>query len=286
MGSSDAPQALAPPQLLTEALGFSPQLLLDDIINVANHAVQDGVNGIEDFLGKRLEERAGQPGEDDELHEVEQGLVAFQTLLEFHTDVAFDFFEAWSLRNIFAVPADLPIVLPHHEGLDLTQTPEREQELMDEVADLQNQLEQQRRLKHHLRRANQRNSLELRRARKLYESLAPYEPILDTAQSLPAALMRMYESVSTLPTLEPATVSTLAQLRRSEAGKRQWEMGKAGYMDWAISQLVLKAREEGGEELLPDIANAELLRKACAAMNEVSRELEGDDGDVEMEEAE
>ena len=30
--------------------GFSPQLSLDDIIDTANNAVQDGVNGIEEFL--------------------------------------------------------------------------------------------------------------------------------------------------------------------------------------------------------------------------------------------
>ncbi|KAF7337644.1 Centromere protein mis12 [Mycena sanguinolenta] len=84
MGTSDAPPALIPPQLLTEALGFSPQLLLDDIINVANHAVQDGVNGTEDFL----QQRTAQLGEADSTQEIEQRLVAFQTLLEFHTDVA------------------------------------------------------------------------------------------------------------------------------------------------------------------------------------------------------
>ncbi|KAJ7654736.1 Mis12 protein-domain-containing protein [Mycena rosella] len=284
MGNADAPPPLAPPQLLTEALGFSPQLLLDDIINIANHAVQDGVNGTEDFLGQRLEAQAGQPGEEEGTHEVEQGLVAFQTLLEFHTDLAFDFFEAWSLRNIFAVPADLPVVLPHHENLDLTHTPEREQALQEEVAELQSQLEKQRLLKHHLRRANQRKAIELARARKIYESLADSESTLDAARLLPAALVAMQESVSTLPALEPATMSALTQLRRSEAGKRQWEMGKAGYMDWAISQLVLKAKEEGGEELLPDVANADLFRKACAAMNQVSRELDGADEDVEMEE--
>ena len=43
--------------LLCESLGFSPQLLLDDIINVANNAVQDGVNGMEEFLVKWVEER-------------------------------------------------------------------------------------------------------------------------------------------------------------------------------------------------------------------------------------
>lgn len=129
-----APQRV-PPVLLPEALGFSPQLLLDDIINIANNAVQDGVNGMEGFLEKWARE------EGDSTHEVEHGLVAFQTLLEYHTDLAFDMFEAWSLRNIFAIPPDLPLVLPHQEGLDLTHTPEREKELMDEIADLRRKID-------------------------------------------------------------------------------------------------------------------------------------------------
>ena len=139
-----------PPLLLCEALGFSPQLLLDDIINIANNAVQDGVNGMEEFLQKWADERVAQGDENDPktranieetTHEVEQGLVAFQTLLEYHTDIAFDFFEAWSLRNIFMIPPDLPVVLPHQEGLDLTVTPEQEQEAMDEVEELRKRLD-------------------------------------------------------------------------------------------------------------------------------------------------
>lgn len=38
------------PLLLREALGFSTQLLLGNIINIANTAAQDGVNGMEEFL--------------------------------------------------------------------------------------------------------------------------------------------------------------------------------------------------------------------------------------------
>ena len=133
------------PLLTCEALGFSPQLLLDDIINTANNAVQDGVNGMEEFLQKWADERLARTssslGKEATIHEVEQGLVAFQTLLEYHTDIAFDFFEAWCLRNIFMIPQDLPIVLPHQEGLDLTLTVEKEQELMDEVDQLRRRLD-------------------------------------------------------------------------------------------------------------------------------------------------
>ena len=45
-----------------------------------------------------------------------QELVAFQTLLESHID----FFELWSLRNMFMIPNHLPIVEPHQWGLDQT----------------------------------------------------------------------------------------------------------------------------------------------------------------------
>ena len=147
--SQDTTMIKTHPLLICEALGFSPQLLLDDIINIANNAVQDGVNGMEEFLQNWLDERLAKTqssslGGDAIMHEVEQGLVAFQTLLEHHTDIAFDFFEAWCLRNIFMIPPDLPIVLPHHEGLDLTATVEKEQELVDEVEQLRKRLDEAR----------------------------------------------------------------------------------------------------------------------------------------------
>jgi kinetochore protein Mis12/MTW1 len=136
------------PLLICQALGFSPQLLLDDIINTANNAVQDGVNGMEEFLEKWVDERLSKTPSllesDVIMHEVEQGLVAFQTLLEHHTDIAFDFFEAWCLRNIFMIPSDLPIVLPHQEGLDFTTTVGKEQELVDEVEQLRKRLDEVR----------------------------------------------------------------------------------------------------------------------------------------------
>lgn len=137
------PSQPVPPILLPEILGFSPQLLLDDIINIANNAVTDTVNGMEGFVERWAEKRVIPEGEGewDSTQEVEQGLVAFQTLLEYHTDFAFDFFEAWSLRNIFAIPPNLPLVLPHQQGLDLTQTPEREQQLMFEVDELRKKIE-------------------------------------------------------------------------------------------------------------------------------------------------
>jgi kinetochore protein Mis12/MTW1 len=140
------PKAVAP-ILLPEILGFSPQLFLDDIINSANMAVSDAVNAMEEFLQRWADQRVEKHnGKWDGTQEVEQGLIAFQTLLEYHTDVAFDFFEAWSLRNIFTFPSDLPVIVPHQAGLNLEHTLEYETELLEEIASLRRQIENVRRV--------------------------------------------------------------------------------------------------------------------------------------------
>jgi kinetochore protein Mis12/MTW1 len=39
------------------------------------------------------------------------------------------------------IPPDLPVVFPHQEGLDLTVTPEQDQEAMGEVKELRKRLD-------------------------------------------------------------------------------------------------------------------------------------------------
>lgn len=135
-------QATAPSILLPELLGFVPQFLLDDIIDTANDAVRQAVEAMEVFLRRWASQREAKLQKDwDSTQEVEQGLVAFQTLLNSHVDIAFDFFEAWSLRNIFAIPADLPIVAPHQAGLNLKHTAEEETELVNEIKDLRRKIQ-------------------------------------------------------------------------------------------------------------------------------------------------
>lgn len=141
-GRMSAQRPTVPPVLLPEILEFSPQLLLDDIINSANEAITNAVDGLEEFLFRWAADREQRvQGDWDSTQDVEQGLVAFQTLLEYHTDIAFDFFETWSLRNIFAIPADLPIVAPHHAGLVLDHPPELETQLMAEIRDLRKKID-------------------------------------------------------------------------------------------------------------------------------------------------
>ncbi|KDR76679.1 hypothetical protein GALMADRAFT_225635 [Galerina marginata CBS 339.88] len=172
-----------PHLLLCEALGFSPQLLLDDIINIANNAAQDGVNGMEEFLRKWADERVSNPSgskhkdnqdQNATTHEVEQGLAAFQTLLEYHADIAFDYFEAWCLRNSFMIPHELSgsIVLPHQEGLDLSVTPEEEQAAIEEVEELRRRLDGHRNLNRLLTRAIRTSTRQLTHAESRLSSLS------------------------------------------------------------------------------------------------------------------
>jgi kinetochore protein Mis12/MTW1 len=259
-----------PPSLLPEILEFSPQLLLDDIINFANEAITNAVDGLEEFLFRWASDREQRIKETwDSTQEVEQGLVAFQMLLEYHTDIAFDFFETWSLRNIFAIPADLPIVVPHQDGLDLTYPPEREGELMSEIDELRKKIDaasstsdprstdclpvilvvclQQRRLKRLLARSAKLSAARARRSEQQLSQLSFLQaPQLRELGQIPAQFESMFSAVSSLPTLTPESTATLTQLPLADPGKRPWETSKMGYLDWATKQLVAKVKQQNG----------------------------------------
>ena len=135
----------APPVLLPELLGVSPHFVLDTIVNISNNSVEHCVDAMEGFLTGWAEKRADKlkesGGDWDSKQEIEQGIVSFQTLLESHMDIALDFFEVWCMRNIFTIPAELPVVVPHQAGLVLDQPASREQELLAEIDDLRRRIQ-------------------------------------------------------------------------------------------------------------------------------------------------
>lgn len=242
-----------PPVLLPEILEFSPQLLLDDIINFANEAITNAVDGLEEFLFRWAADREARVRDDwDSTQEVEQGLVAFQTLLEYHTDIAFDFFETWSLRNIFAIPADLPIVVPHQEGLDLDYPAELETELMAEVQSLRKKIDAQRRLKRLLTRSARLSAAKARQSEKKLSDLSfLQDPLLLELGQIADRFESMFTAASSLPPLTPESTAALTQLPLPDPGKRPWELSRAGYMDWATKQLLAKVKQRS-----PDVGNS------------------------------
>ncbi|KII95304.1 hypothetical protein PLICRDRAFT_96165 [Plicaturopsis crispa FD-325 SS-3] len=241
------PPATLPSILLPEILGFSPQLFLDDIINVANDVATETVNGLESFLIRWADDRTERNSlvEWDSTQEVEQGLVSFQTLLESHVDIAFDFLEVWSKRNIFAFDADLEIVVPHQKGLDLQIPPEEEQELMAEIDELRRKIDNQNRLKRLYMRAVRKSSVQLHRSRARLEKLSVLD--VDSLKSIAAvapALSAMHASVSSLPPLDPTQVPAPVTLK--DFGKREWETSKTGYLNWATGSLMQRTVGSSG----------------------------------------
>ncbi|EIW51575.1 Mis12-domain-containing protein [Trametes versicolor FP-101664 SS1] len=248
MSAPAAPPPTVPSVLLPELLGFIPQFLLDDIINIANDEAKQSVDAMEQFLQRWADARAEKAAEWDPTQEIEQGLVSFQTLLESHVDVAFDFFEAWSMRNIFAVPADLPIVAPHQAGLDLEHSPEQEQELLAEIDELRRKVHAQRKLKRLYSRAVRRSGKDLEHARERLERLSFLRaPQMQALLALPSEFEMMFDSVASLPPPNPSDAA-LDPGAVPEPGKRPWETSKTGYLNWAVEQLMQRAKERAKSE--------------------------------------
>ncbi|KAL5497735.1 hypothetical protein ACEPAH_2666 [Sanghuangporus vaninii] len=282
-------QAVLHPTLVPELLGFSPQMLLDDIINTAAEAILQCIQAMEPFMqrwadsripdppppkeinkkgkkGKNKEkEKEKEDAEWDGLEAVERGLVAFSTLLESHTDIAFDFFEAWSMRNIFAIPPDLPVVAPHQRGLDLGPRPEEEAELMADIEELRRKIENQRRLRRMYMKALRIARIGRMRSERRLERLSyltaplpsppsspsstptvPYSSPISTADlvtalsTLAPSVLQLFENEASLPRIEGAAA---ANAPIPDPSKRLWETGHTGYVNWAVQQLIAKSKE-------------------------------------------
>ncbi|KAJ3387260.1 hypothetical protein HDU92_002030 [Lobulomyces angularis] len=91
-------------EILTEHLGFTPTDLIDDVINSVNELLYQALNSLEDLLTERF-------ADDD----FEKALAEIETLFENSVDKHFDKFELFCLKNIFSLPKDLNVVLPHYE---------------------------------------------------------------------------------------------------------------------------------------------------------------------------
>ncbi|KAF8513577.1 Mis12 protein-domain-containing protein, partial [Hysterangium stoloniferum] len=231
--------------LLPEILGFHPQLLLDDIINAANEPIYQCSEFVAAFMEAWATERAQRPetnnkkDQEDISKEIQQGIVAFQTLLEYHVDLAFDYFEVWTLRNIFFIPPDLPVVVPHHKNLNLHQDPKAEAELFNEVEDLRKKLQNRRRLNRHLKSALLTSRSQLARAKARFESIA----ILPSRPPSPTATESLIALCGVLPDpilLDPSSFLPSPSLLADPA-RRPWEQGKIGYDHWAVNRLVERA---------------------------------------------
>lgn len=64
----------------------------------------------------------------------------------------------------------------------------------------------------------------------------------------------MHDSVSSLPPLEPPPLRPAGtEVAEAEQGKRPWEMSKSAYLNWAVEQMIARARDsDRGEARIAD----------------------------------
>jgi kinetochore protein Mis12/MTW1 len=134
---------------------------------------------------------------------------------------------------------------------------------------------QQRNLKRQLARAARASRRHAKQAQSRLERLAFLQPDrLRVLRALATDVNALYTGVAALPPLDP----TDADVPGLEPGKRQWEVGKGGYLNWASAKLVQRTQGvPGGSVLALADTSAEDVRASTEEMAVALRELERED---------
>lgn len=106
---------------------------------------------------------------------------------------------------------------------------------------------------------------------------------MEVLGALPGKLTTMFNSVSTLPPLDPSTMPSISQMQLADPGKRQWETSKTGYLNWAVGQLLERTKEEDNvagrssvdilSTKVEEVGHASQLRAAVEAAGSVRADL-------------
>ncbi|KAG0058393.1 hypothetical protein BGZ89_001314 [Linnemannia elongata] len=183
-------------QLLTEHFGFSPLSFVDDVINSVNNMIYQASMALQEFVENEMEAWAIQnqsqlPKNYDAKVESAKGMHKFETLLEAAVDKNFDRFELYALKNLFGVPEDVDIVLPHYEALDFGIGADKEEELDKELELLRQQVIMTKAMNYKLRKElalEEGRRRELERCREqigfLKDALKEYRDVAPIPQTL------------------------------------------------------------------------------------------------------
>ncbi|KAG0295796.1 hypothetical protein BGZ98_001228 [Dissophora globulifera] len=182
-------------QLLTEHFGFSPLSFVDDVINSVNNMIYQASMALQEYVESQMDQLANSNAFlDADINVKEESakcMHKFETLLESSVDRNFDRFELYALKNLFGVPEDVDIVLPHYEALDFEIAVEREQQLDDELDYLRRRVIATKALNYKLRKElviqeNRRRQLEKCREqiRFLKDAVEEYGDVVPVPQTL------------------------------------------------------------------------------------------------------
>ncbi|KAG8854216.1 hypothetical protein FRB96_007772 [Tulasnella sp. 330] len=210
--------------LLLDIAGFPVESLVDDLLDIGADAVEKATVALESYLNEHY--LPNFPPDSEAYDKVQAGLVSFSTLLESHLDKAFDAFEHWSLRNVFAWDPKLDIVLKHQKGLDLSVTAEQETKLLTDIDELRRKVDARKRLNARLRFAVRSSNARTARSAARLEQLRFLSTLKDTV-ALPKEIQNLLDLVQSLPPIPPPTLAPI------DPTKRPWQLSHAGYMDWA-----------------------------------------------------
>jgi hypothetical protein len=116
--------------VLKELFGILPLNFVDKMVNIINHRFYES-STIFETLVKSL-----QPGE----HSTALEFSRFETAMEHLIEQQVSILEDYTLNSIFALPRELPILLPQHQDVDYDVTLDDELQLDQELKAVRHQL--------------------------------------------------------------------------------------------------------------------------------------------------
>ncbi|KAF8985700.1 hypothetical protein BGZ46_002445 [Entomortierella lignicola] len=161
-------------QLLTEHFGFSPLSFVDDVINSVNNMIYQASMALQEYVETQMDDLAGSNLLPDDVRVKDESakcMHKFETLLESAVDKNFDRFELYALKNLFGVPEDVDIVLPHYEALDFNIGVEREQQLDEQLEVLRRKVIATKALNYRLRKELEIEENRRRQLKKCQEQI-------------------------------------------------------------------------------------------------------------------
>ncbi|KAG0231026.1 hypothetical protein BGW42_000544 [Actinomortierella wolfii] len=203
-------------QLLTEHFGYSPLSFVDDVINSINNLIYQASMALQAYAEQEMADM------DPTLIECAKCIHRFETLLEAAVDKNFDRFELYALKNIFGVPEDVDIVLPHYEALDFDIPDSREQELDDQLEQLRRQVIATKALNYKLRKEldlQNRKKRQLEKCRDQILFLRETIKEFGDVQPLPQTLIFIRDNIETLHDRFQQLYNKLLQYQEQEQQK-------------------------------------------------------------------
>ncbi|BEI93973.1 uncharacterized protein CcaverHIS019_0604320 [Cutaneotrichosporon cavernicola] len=240
-----APQQLSKDDreaFMAEMMGFDPYHLLSDIAEHARSAIYPTVNSVEGWARSIASGRA----EYDQ--EVDRGSHAFETLLENVIDRAFDKYTAYALRNSFAVPDGMDLVLPWHKEMDFARAQfiadldEGEDVLAARLASLRAKVEQARLVRYRLERAEAVLDRRLQVAQHRRNEVGFVRDAVAEAGLIPLD-EKAGGVVDALGSLHTNLEDVKMQARPPGVSPGvAWETGRQAYLSWAVGKALADGR--------------------------------------------